>query len=107
MLACRRIVWDNDKQPRELIGQAPPRWEVEGGPGRWNPDNIQQPRAFTHNGGELDWIRYQHLTWKLEKLTPDEDARGAKPRRVPWRWTSKDGSKPIAGPVDNMLGYNA
>ena len=107
MLADRRIVWDNDKQPRELVGQVPPRWEIVGGPGRWNADNLQQPRAFSHSGGDLDWLRYQHLTWTTSKQTPDEVARGTSTRRVPWRWTGKDGPKPFAGPIDNMLGYNA
>jgi len=97
LLADRRIVWDNDKQPKDLAGTTPPRWAPIGTSGRWNADNAQQPRAFSHNGGELDWIRYQHLVWKHEGGT----------RLVPWRWPDKDGSKPVAGPVDNMLGYNA
>jgi signal peptidase I len=95
LLADLRVVWDNDKQPRDLAGAVPPRWEVYG-PGRWNPDNPQQPRAFTHTGDQLEWLRYQHLVWKK-----GHDGR------VPWRWPDKDDAKPLAGPVDNMLGYNA
>jgi len=69
-----------------------------GGPGRWNADNPQQPRAFSHVGGELDWIRYQHLVWKHDSGSN---------RLAPWKWPEKDNPKPVAGPIDNMLGYNA
>ena len=96
LLADRRIVWDNDKQAKELVGLVRPRWEASG-TGRWNADDPQQPRAFAHSGGDLDWLRYQHLVWK-----PD----GGSKRLVPWRWPL-DKEKPVAGPVDNMLGYNA
>ncbi len=96
LLADRRIVWDNDKQPKELIGIALPRWTASGA-GKWNADDPQQPRAFAHAGGDLDWLRYQHLVWK-----PD----GGSKKLVPWRWPL-DKEKPVAGPVDNMLGYNA
>ena len=99
LLADRRIVWDNDKQPKDLAGATPPRWAPDPNrsqSGRWNADNAQQPRAFSHNGSELDWIRYQHLVWKNEGN-----------RFTPWRWTDKDSTKPVAGPVDNVLGYNA
>lgn len=106
LLADRRIVWDNDKQPKDLIGLVPPRWEIVGAAGRWNPDNPQQPRAFSHNGDNLDWIRYQHLVWRWEKPSPDQESRGLKPHLVPWRWP-QDKDKPVAGVIDNMLGYNA
>ena len=112
MLADRRIVWDNDKQPRDLAG-VPPRWQVVGG--RWNADNPLQPRAFAHTGDQLEWLCYQHLTWRF----------GPGGQRVPWRWQAGWPDRwqeselglfmlaahmklaPVAGPVDNMLGYNA
>ena len=95
LLADLRIVWDNDKQPRDLVGVSP-RWEVMVNNGHWNPDNAQQPRAFAHSSDQTDFIHYQHLVWKQ-----------VHDKRVPWRWPDKDGAKPVAGPVDNMLGYNA
>lgn len=107
LLADRRLVWDNDKQPRDLLGRVPPRWEPYGTTGKWNPDDPQRPRAFAHSGDTIDWLRYQHLTWKREQLADDQIQAGAKPRLVPWRWPEPDNAKPVAGPVDNMLGYNA
>jgi signal peptidase I len=90
LFADMRIVWDNDKQPRDLAGVLPPRWyDANPKAGRWNPDNKEQPRAFAHTGGELDWIRYRHLAmeWKrgeFETLKKQE-----------------------AWYIDNFLGYNA
>ncbi len=106
LLADRRLVWDNDKQPRDLVGRVKPRWEEFGTAGRWNPDNRDQPRAFAHNGESIDWLRYQHRTWKREKLTEEQLNRGEKPRLLPWRWP-EDSGEPVPGPVDNMLGYNS
>ena len=97
LLADRRLVWDNDKQPKELEGRVPPRWSAAGA-GKWNADDPKQPRAFAHAGGDLDWLRYQHLVWKTEP--------GSK-RLAPWRWPQDFKEQPVAGPVDNMLGYNA
>ncbi len=97
LLADMRMVWDNDKQPKELVGIGLPRWQIVGPEGRWTTDNDKQPRAFAHSGDELDWITYKHLVWKLD----------ANKRRVPWRWPDPEGAKPVPGPIDNMLGYNA
>jgi signal peptidase I len=98
MLADRRIVWDNDKQPADL-GPASQRWRSEN-PNAWTTDSPNQARAFSHKGDGLDWIRYQHLTWKRLQ-------EGNQQRLVPWRWTDRDKSPPVAGPIDNMIGYNA
>jgi signal peptidase I len=105
LLADLRVVWDNDRQPTELVGVVPPRWHaVEDGP-RWKADDAATPRAFQHAGEPTDWLRYQHYAWRTE--------RG---RRVPWRWPQFDEDtgvvtdpRPaaVAGPVDNMIGYNA
>jgi signal peptidase I len=96
LLADLRVVWDNDRQPRDPAGAIPPRWEVVGSGGRWNADNARQPRAFQHAGDPLDWVRYQHNVWRKDQVG-----------RVPWRWSDQDIAPPAAGPVDNMLGYNA
>jgi signal peptidase I len=94
LLADLRIVWDNDKQPAgaPFVTQ---RWQVSKGAG-WKGDSATAARAFGHTGDELDWLRYQHLVWK-------QDAGGA---RAQWRWP-QDASQPVAGPIDNVLGYNA
>jgi signal peptidase I len=99
LLADLRLVWDNDKQPRELVGVALPRWQrfkTNGEDVRWRPDNEDTPRAFAHTGDRFEWIHYQHLVWK-------KTSGG----RAPWRWTDRENEKPVAGPVDNMLGYNS
>jgi signal peptidase I len=93
LLADLRVVWDNDKQPTGLAN-VPARWQVASGTG-WTGDSATAPRALGHTGNELDWLRYQHLVWKL-------DGGGA---RTLWRWP-QDAEKPVAGPIDNMLGYN-
>ncbi len=94
LLADLRVVWDNDKQPAAAPFAAQ-RWQVSKGTG-WTGDSATATRAFAHAGDELDWLRYQHLVWKQE-------AGGA---RVPWRWP-QDAGPPVAGPIDNLLGYNA
>jgi signal peptidase I len=96
LLADRRIVWDNDKQPTDPAGRWP-RWNIVGDQAPWKPDNPSAPRAFSHAGGNLDWIRYQHLVWRADK------GKGL----APWRWGAGETGQPVAGPVDNMLGYNA
>jgi signal peptidase I len=69
LLADLRLVWDNDRQPRDLAGVVLPRWAPAGTAGRWNQDNPLEPRAFTHGGDQPDWIRYQHRTWKKVNST--------------------------------------
>ena len=87
LLADRRIVWDNDKQPTELAGKFPPRWNAVPGAKNWNGDNKDQPKHFTHKGDDLEWIRYQHLIYPWEN---PETAASVKPALI-----------------DNMLGYNS
>lgn len=87
-LAMRRIVYDNDQQARYLIGKGvPPRWKRE--TDDWAADSATEPRAFTHTGAGLGWVRYRHL--------------------VPDDWHDLAGPKPAVEPrpVDNFLGYNA
>jgi signal peptidase I len=121
-LADRRMVWDNDKQAAELVGHVPPRWYDAGSAGRWTVDNAGMPKAFSHAGDNLDWIRYRHLAWKWAAPHPGADDNGRPatlpPRLDPWRWSDAPlddglslvalgmGQQPVAGPVDNLLGYN-
>lgn len=60
MLALRRIVYDNDFQPKDE--QAEPRWAPRKGSG-WAPDKAH---GFRHAGAkseQVDWLRYRHLLW--------------------------------------------
>lgn len=99
LLARARVVWDNDHQPADLAGKVPPRWNpaAEAG-GKWTGDNAKQPRAFAHTADSLDFIRYQHLVWKLDEQKKPADH---------WRWSDlAAGLQPAAGPIDNYLAYN-
>lgn len=108
ILACRRVVWDNDKQPAALANRnIPARWyaPVEN---TWTGDHPAQPRAFKHQGGNEDWIRYRHLVW-----APKPDAVSRNYLRdpetgamvwEPWAWNTP--AIPVPGPIDNFLGYN-
>jgi signal peptidase I len=100
LLADRRIVWDNDKQPKELSGIVPPRWFVVDGKESWKLNDMHQPQAFSHEAADLHWIRYHHLAMKwrsdptdkydLAARTPESELREQKPTKI-----------------DNFLGYNA
>jgi signal peptidase I len=60
MLAERRLVFDNDCQPIDLVGKVPPRWQASSG---WTADNSDEPKLFTHAGPAEDmaWLHYQNL----------------------------------------------
>jgi len=107
ILADRRIVWDNDKQPKELAGKVPKRWYPEARPGAkkddvlpWNGNDTHQPTAFQHKDAQLDWLRYRHLAmpWK----TNGPDAADPQP---PTDLAALASQPPTY--IDNFLGYNA
>jgi signal peptidase I len=60
MLAMRRLVFDNDFQPRSLVGIVPPRWSGEAG---WQVNDAKRPTEFRRAGGgeAVEWLRYQNL----------------------------------------------
>ena len=88
MMAERRLVYDNDHQSETLATNgAPPRWwsdPIRPGKIAWAVDNDRMPKRFTHDGDDLSWIRYQHLTENL--------------------WANPPNAKPA--PIRNMMGYN-
>jgi signal peptidase I len=100
LLADRRIVWDNDKQPKELGGfNVPSRWyALKEGEAFWKADTREQPTVFEHTGDgtDLHWIRYRHLPMPW-KSTPAAD-EGNPDRLQLVRQEPK--------PIDNFLGYN-
>lgn len=58
ILAMRRIVFDLDKQPRNIKGIRRTRWH----PGPEDGSGWQmEPAGFRHEGSEPGWMRYQHL----------------------------------------------
>lgn len=113
VLACRRVVWDNDKQPGDLAqNNIPPRWYAPPEAGsKWSEDDARLPRAFTHSDGGLDWIRYRHLAWSEAKEADGKvkvDPETGTVKRTPWIWSKTSPlSQPDPGPIDNFLGYNA
>ena len=62
MLAMRRIVFDNDHQPADLVGKVPPRWQSAAK--SWTSDQPDKPKVFKQAGGsgaDFDWLNYQNL----------------------------------------------
>jgi signal peptidase I len=79
-LEMRRIVYDTDFPPKDLIGFLPPRWDDERfvqterrGPAQrqpedWRPDEasgLQKPEFRVHAAERGSWLRYYH------RLRPD------------------------------------
>jgi signal peptidase I len=64
ILAVRRIVFDLDQQPKSIQGVRRVRWHPQGNQGiGWRMDEA----GFTHAGGDLSWMCYQHLNpWDNE-----------------------------------------
>jgi signal peptidase I len=107
LLADRRIVWDNDRQPKDLAGKVPARWYPEARPGAakgesgpWVGNDATQPTAFRHDKPELDWLRYRHLAmpWKLNGPNREDDLPATDPSALA-------SQQPTF--IDNFLGYNA
>jgi signal peptidase I len=107
ILADRRVVWDNDKQPKELAGKVPKRWYPEARSGArpgevlpWNGNDEPQPTAFRHDKPELDWLRYRHLAmpWKTKAADASD--------QIPATDFAALASQPPTF-IDNFLGYNA
>jgi signal peptidase I len=70
MLAVRRLVFDNDHQPKDLIGKVTPRWGAAES-GAWKPDDQKEPKRFEHasqQGDEMAWLRYRHLIPQANRL---------------------------------------
>jgi len=77
MLAVRRLVFDNEHQPKDLIGKAPPRWGTEGD--GWKPDNGNEPKRFDHAAGQdtaIAWLRYRNL------IPVDHDRQKVRPELI-------------------------
>lgn len=61
LMAMRRLVNDNDFQPKGIEGKLPPRWAAAAAPTAWAADGTT---GFRHSGASdgIDWLRYRHLT---------------------------------------------
>src|SRR5262249_23771305 len=59
MLALSRPVFDNDHQPKDLVGVLPERWAPESG-AAWSADNAKGFKA-TEPAKTENWLRYHHF----------------------------------------------
>jgi signal peptidase I len=73
MMALRRIVYDNDFQPKSRVQF--PRWDVKDT--GWTAD---KQRGFAHAGAkgdakveQVDWLRYRHLNWFRDGIVAGND----------------------------------
>ncbi len=103
MLAMRRIVYDNDYQPKAFSEyKMPPRWAVDQENG-WSAEKPFGAKVFSHSGDSLGWLRYRHLM-----LSPITD-NGR--RNVPIGWVQlpeqAEFRQLIPTPITNFMGYNA
>jgi signal peptidase I len=101
LLADRRVVWDNDRQPEEFAKRKlPPRWYIPAGSeAGWKPDNADAPKTFLHTGGAEHWVRYRHLARPWKTLPPDR----VDPT-LPTDFAELAQQQPTH--IDNYLGYN-
>ena len=107
LLADRRIVWDNDQQPKELAGRVQAlvsRWPARREAGEvlpWNGNDEQQPTAFRHDKPRA----------RLDPLPPPRDAVEDHGRGPRWTICPRPTSPALANQpptfIDNFLGYNA
>jgi signal peptidase I len=103
VVAESRIVFDNDYQPKDLVGKQPPRWQAEPNSDAWTYDDKEQPRVFKHaarDGGDIDWLRYQHL------IPVDNRTRGRPELITDFMGynTWLDGANPHVSPSANWAG---
>ena len=89
MMAMRRIVFDNDHQPK--TPGVPPRWAADGPAAGWTTDDR---KAFAHAGPGLGWVRYKH---RAEDPANPFSADDNQPRAEPFP----------PRPVTNFMGYNS
>jgi signal peptidase I len=59
MLTMRRLVYDNDHQPADLVGVVPPRWDANSG---WKRNDDKKPTEFTvtEDAPTEHWLTYHH-----------------------------------------------
>jgi signal peptidase I len=81
VLALRRIVFDNDHQPSDLVKIVPPRWDAHKAK-KWSATDGN--RVLAHHGDTetIDWLRYQHLVVKRKPGEPLAGGMDIKPRLI-------------------------
>jgi signal peptidase I len=81
MLSLRRIVFDNDFQPRDLDNIVRPRWDAKPTKGWKAFDNN---KSFQHKGDidAVDWLRYQHLVVERSSDHPVQGPLEVRPQLI-------------------------
>jgi signal peptidase I len=80
IMAMRRLVYDNDHLPKDLVGKVKPRWQDRGG---WAATDADAPKAFRHQADDdqqTHWLRYQHLL--VERSHPGDVPPDLKPQLI-------------------------
>jgi signal peptidase I len=113
VMAMRRVVYNNDFQPKDLPGLGvPARWTtLDDG---WQANSDPYPKTFKHTGAAAGTLRYQHiwLRTKAEIAEPNAifkrdpyDLGAIPPKTVFQRDTDTAGFAPKR--ITNFMGYNA
>jgi signal peptidase I len=81
LLALRRIVFDNDFQPKDLEGMVAPRWDTARTKG-WKASDDKT--VLSHKGDTelIDWVRYQHLVVERSADEPVAGGVAIKPQLI-------------------------
>jgi signal peptidase I len=110
MLEKRRIVFDNDYQPRDITAAGIHRWRFAAGAG-WSGDDPAKPVAFSHKAGgsSIDWMTYAHIVGEQVRHGRHGLADHVEAHTTPpvlfnvHNFTSQNSSRLI----DNSMGYNS
>src|SRR5581483_10593529 len=83
LLAMRRLVFNNDHQPHDLMGKAEYlRWKPAED---WAADSDDAPKVFRQRGAsgeKAQWLRYQHLLVERSNVRLTELPREVKPQLI-------------------------
>lgn len=80
LLALRRIVFDNDYQPKDLEGMVPPRWDTA--KTKWNAADGNTVLSHRGDTDTLDWLRYRNLVVERKGGEPVAGDRTIKPQLI-------------------------
>jgi signal peptidase I len=80
LLALRRIVYDNDYPPRDLVEMGVKRWDASRAPG-WTEETGNR-LALKADGDAVRWLRYQHLVVPRGDGAPAAGGKDVKPKLI-------------------------
>ncbi|HEV3143187.1 MAG TPA: signal peptidase I [Gemmataceae bacterium] len=102
IISMRRIVNNNDFQPKDQTGKGIHRWQFP--KNTWTTDDPQMPKTFTHAAKGADeqteWITYQHL------LRAEHHQFGPNGEQVGMPGNPAGFERDDRRLITNMVGYN-